>query len=140
MPEPNGRTKLEDQPTAELVKQLSEQATQLLRAEVELAKAELTQKGRQAGIGAGMFGGAGVFGLYGVGALVAAAVAGLATAVDTWLAALIVAVVLLAVAGVAALLGKNRVQAASPPVPEQAMESTREDLQVTGARVRRARS
>lgn len=140
MPDANGRPQLEDQPTADLVKQLSDQATQLVRAEVELAKAELAQKGKQAGIGAGMFGGAGVFGLYGVGALVAAAVAGLATAVDTWLAALIVAVVLLAVAGVAALLGKSRVQAASPPVPEQAIETTKEDLEVTKARVKEARS
>ncbi len=140
MPDANGRPQLEDQPTADLVKQLSDQATQLVRAEVELAKAELAQKGKQAGIGAGMFGGAGVFGLYGVGALVAAAVAGLATAVDTWLAALIVAVVLLAVAGVAARLGKSRVQAASPPVPEQAIETTKEDLEVTKARVKEARS
>jgi membrane protein len=111
-----------------------------VRAEVELAKAELAQKGKQAGIGAGMFGGAGVFALFGLGALVAAAIAALATAVDTWLAALIVAVVLFAIAGVAALLGKGRVQAASPPVPQAAIETTKEDLAVTKARVKEARS
>src|SRR4051794_31805527 len=101
-----------EESVAELVRRLSEQSTRLMRAEIELAKAELAAKGKQAGIGAGMFGGAGVFALYGVGALVAAAIAGLATAVDTWLAALIVAIVLLTVAGIAALLGKNRVEAA----------------------------
>ena len=122
------------------MRQLSDQSTRLMRAEIELAKAELTQKGKQAGIGAGMFGGAGVFALYGIGALVAAAIAGLATAMDTWLAALIVAVVLFAVAGVAALLGKNRVQAASPLTPEAAIETTKTDVEVAKARVKEARS
>jgi membrane protein implicated in regulation of membrane protease activity len=111
-----------------------------VRAEVELAKAELAQKGKQAGIGAGMFGGAGVFALYGTGALVAAVIALLATAMDTWIAALIVSVVLFAVAGVAALLGKNRVQAATPPAPERAIESTQKDLETVKARVKEARS
>ena len=140
MPETNGRTELQDKPMGELVKQLSDQTTALVRAEVELAKAELAQKGKQAGIGAGMFGGAGLMALFGVGALVAAAIAGLATAMDTWLAALIVAVVLFAIAGVAALLGKKRVQAAGPPVPEAAIETTRVDLETTKARVKEARS
>ncbi len=129
-----------DHSVSELVKQLSDQTTHLLRAEVELAKAELAQKGKQAGIGAGMFGGAGVFALYGTGALVAAAIAGLATAVDTWLAALIVAVVLFAVAGVAALLGKNRVQSATPLAPEAAIETTKADVETAKARVKEARS
>ena len=82
---------------AELVKQLSEQTSRLVRQEVELAKAELTVKGKQAGIGAGLFGGAGVFGLYALGALTAAAIAALATAMATWLAALIVTVIWAAV-------------------------------------------
>jgi membrane protein len=129
-----------DQSVAELVRQLSDQSTRLVRAEVELAKAELTQKGKQAGIGAGMFGGTAVFALYGVGALTAAAIAGLATAVDTWLAALIVAVVLFAIAGVAALMGKSRVQRATPPLPEQAIETTRADVETTKARVKEARA
>src|SRR3982751_6539784 len=117
MPETNGRTDLQDKPMGELVKQLSDQTTHLVRAEVELAKAELAQKGKQAGIGAGMFGGAGVFGVYGFGALTASIIAVLATAIDTWIAALIVSVVYFAIAGIAGLLGKNRVQKATPPVP-----------------------
>src|SRR3954464_11701662 len=99
----NGDTDLNGRPTSELVKQLSDQTTSLVRAEVELAKAELAQKGKQAGIGAGMFGGAGIFGFYGFGALTAAFIAVIATALDTWLAALIVAVVYFAIAGIAAL-------------------------------------
>src|SRR5947208_10560485 len=79
---------------AELVKQLSEQTSRLARQEVELAKAELTAKGKRAGIGAGMFGGAGVFGFYAVGALTATAILALATAVAAWLGALIVTAVL----------------------------------------------
>jgi hypothetical protein len=113
---------------AELVKQLSEQTSRLARQEVELAKAELAVKGKRAGIGAGMFGGAGLFGLYALGALTAAAILALATAVAGWLAALIVAVVYGAIAGVLALQGKNKVQAATPPVPEEATESVKEDV------------
>src|SRR5689334_20786838 len=88
---------------AELVKQLSDQTSRLARQEVELAKAELSVKGKRAGIGAGMFGGAGVFGFYALGALTATAILALATAVTAWLAALIVAVVLGGIAGVLAL-------------------------------------
>src|SRR5436853_3562019 len=87
---------------AELVKQLSEQTSRLARQEVELAKAELAIKGKRAGLGLGMFGGAGAFGFYALGALVAAAILGLSTAVKAWLAALIIGVVLLGIAGIAA--------------------------------------
>jgi MFS family permease len=114
---------------AELIKQLSEQSSRLARQEVELAKAELAYKGKRAGIGAGMFGGAGVFGFYGLGALIAAAILVLATAMTAWLAALIIAVVLAAIAGVLALQGKAKVQEATPPVPEEATESVKEDVQ-----------
>ena len=100
-----------------------------LRFALEYAKAELTLKGKRAGIGAGMFGGAGVFGFYMLGALTAAAILGLATAVAAWLAALIVTVVLGAIAGLLALQGKTKVQQATPPVPEQATESVKEDVQ-----------
>ncbi|HTX29972.1 MAG TPA: phage holin family protein [Solirubrobacteraceae bacterium] len=124
---------------AELVKQLSEQTSRLARQEVELAKAELTEKGKRAGIGAGMFGGAGVFGFYAFGALVAAAILGLATAVAAWLAALIVTVVLGAIAGLLALQGKTKVQQATPPVPEQATESVKEDVEWTKARAQAGR-
>ncbi len=136
----NGHHQLQDKPTAELVKDISDQATRLVRAEIELAKAELAVKGKQAGIGAGMFGGAGLFAVFGFGALTAAAIAALATAVDTWLAALIVAGVYFAVAGVAALLGKGRVQQATPPLPERAIDSTKQDIETTKARVKEARS
>ena len=125
--------------TAELVKQLSEQTSQLVRSEVELAKAELALKGKRAGIGAGMFGGAGAFAFYAIGALVATAVLALATAVAAWLAALIVTVALATVAGVLALQGKTKVQEAMPPVPEQASESVKEDVQWTKARAQGAR-
>jgi hypothetical protein len=120
-----------DESIAALIKQLSDQSATLARQEVELAKTELQQKGKQVGLGAGMFGGAGVFGLYALGALTACAILALATAVDAWLAALIVTVVWAAIAGVLALTGKNRVQQGSPPVPEQTIESVKEDVQWT---------
>ena len=124
---------------AELVKQLSEQTSRLAHQEVELAKAELAVKGKRAGQGAGMFGGAGLFGLYALGALTAAAILALATAVAGWLAALIVAVVYGAIAGVLALTGKNKVSAATPPVPEQATESVKEDVQWAKTRAQQGR-
>src|SRR5690349_1666206 len=124
---------------AELVKQLSEQSSRLARQEVELAKAELAVKGKRAGIGAGMFGGAGMLGFYAVGALVATAILALATAITAWLAALIIAVVLAAIAGVLALQGKTKVQQATPPVPEEATESVKEDVQWAKTRAQQAR-
>jgi lipopolysaccharide export LptBFGC system permease protein LptF len=124
---------------AELVKQLSEQTSRLARQEVQLAKAELAVKGKRAGIGAGMFGGAGVFGLYAVGALTATAILALATAVAPWLAALIVTVVLGVIAGALALQGKTKVQQATPPVPEQATESVKEDVQWAKTRAQAGR-
>ena len=124
---------------AELVKQLSEQTSRLARQEVELAKSELAVKGKRAGVGAGMFGGAGAFGFYALGALVAAAILALATAVAAWLAALIVAAVLGVIAGVLALQGRNKVQQAIPPMPEQATESVKEDVQWAKSRAQAAR-
>jgi membrane protein len=124
---------------AELVKQLSEQTSRLARQEVELAKAELQVKGKRAGIGAGMFGGASVFGFYALGALTAAAILGLAMAVAAWLAALIVTAVLGGLASTLALQGKTKVQQATPPVPEQATESVKEDVQWAKSRAQAAR-
>ena len=138
MTSPNN-TQLRERPTGELVKDLSTQVSTLVRQELELAKVELTAKGKQAGIGAGMFGGAGLFALYGVGAVVACAILALATAVAAWLAALIVAVVLFAVAAVLALLGKARAQRAVPPVPEQTVETIKEDVRYTKEHVAEAR-
>jgi hypothetical protein len=126
-------------PTAELLKQLSDQTSRLIRQEMALARAELSVKGKQAGVGAGLFGGAGVFALYALGALTAAAIAALALALDTWLAALIVALIWAAVAGVMALVGKNRVQEALPPVPEDTVESVKEDMQWTKAKAQEGR-
>lgn len=117
-----------DQQIGDLVKQLSEQTSTLVRKELQLAQIEMTEKGKRAGIGAGLFGGAGAVALYGLGALIAAAILLLATAVDAWLAALIVAVVLLAAAGVAGLMGKKQVEQAVPPQPEQAIQSTKRDV------------
>ncbi len=117
-----------EEPIGELMKQLSEQTSRLARQEVELAKTEMAAKARHAGLGAGMFGGSAVIGFYAVGAVVAAAVLALATAVAPWLSALIVAAVLGALAGVLALQGRTKVQQATPPVPEQATESTKEDV------------
>jgi Putative Actinobacterial Holin-X, holin superfamily III len=140
MPDPSAPPREHhDASAAELVKQLSEQTSRLVHHELELAKAELSVKGKRAGIGAGMFGGAGVFGLYALGALTAAAIAALATAVATWLAALIVAVVWGAIAGVMALTGKQKVQQATPPVPEHTVESVKEDVQWTKARAQQGR-
>src|SRR5436305_8954330 len=126
--------------TAELVKQLSEQTSRLARQEVELAKAELALKAKRAGLGIGMFGGAGAVGFYALGALVAAAILGLATGVAGWLAALIVAAVLGALAGLLALQGKTKVGEATPPVPEEATESVKEDVQWATSRAPAARS
>jgi len=128
-----------DASVAELARQLSERTTQLARQEVALAKAELAEKGKRAGIGAGMLGGAGVVGLYAVGALIAAAILALATAVDDWLAGLIVGLVLAAVAGVLALLGKGKVQEATPPLPEEAISGSKADVETAKARAQEGR-
>jgi MFS family permease len=125
--------------TADLLKDLSEQTTRLVRQELELAKAELSVKGKRAGAGAGMFGGAGVLGLYAGGVLIGAAVAALSLAMATWLAALIVGVVLAAAAAIVALTGKKKVEQAMPPVPERSVESVKEDVQWTKTRAQEAR-
>lgn len=114
--------------TGELVSQLSEQTTRLVRDEVALAKVELTEKAKHVGVGAGLFSGAGVVALYGVGALVATAILGLAEALPAWLAALIVTVVLFAIAGVVALLGKRHVDAGTPVTPERTIDNVKQDL------------
>jgi MFS family permease len=130
---------LDDRSTSDLLKQLSDQTTTLVRQEVELAKAEMTVKGKQLGIGAGAFGGAALVGLFAFGALTACFIIALGTAVDPWLAALIVAIVYGAVAGVLALVGKKKAQAGAPPVPERAIESTKEDVEWAKTRAKTAR-
>jgi MFS family permease len=130
---------LHERPVGDLVKDATEQAQTLVRQEVELAKAELAEKGKQAGIGAGMFGGAGFFGLFAFGALTAAFIAAVDLAVPFWAAALVVAAAYGAIAGILALIGKNKVQAATPPVPEEAVETVKEDLAWTKQRAQAGR-
>jgi hypothetical protein len=140
MAERNGQSGAVEPSAAELVKQLTEQTSALARKEVELAKVELAAKGKRAGLGAGMFGGSGLLGLYALGALIAAAILGLATAIDAWLAALIVGAVLAGAAGLLALRGRTEIQRATPPVPEQATESVKEDVQWTKKRAQAGRN
>ena len=128
-------TDASDLSTAQLVSRMTEQTSELVRTEVQLAKAEIQATVKDVGKGAGLFGGAGVTALYGVGALIATAILGLATVVDAWLAALIVTVVLFAVAGVLALAGKKKVSQAAPPV-----EATKRNVAQDIAAEKEARS
>jgi hypothetical protein len=120
---------LRERSLPELLRQLSQETTQLLKQEIELAKAEVGEKGRQAGKGAGLLGTAGVIGLGAVGALTACFILALNAVMPAWLAALIVAVVYGAVAAILALQGRNRIKQATPPVPEQTVETLKEDVQ-----------
>ena len=120
---------LREQPLGELFKKLSDDLSTLVRQELKLAQAEMTEKGKKAGLGVGMFGAAGIIGLLALTTLTACFVALLATAMDVWIAALIVTVVYGAVAGVLAITGKQRVSEATPPVPEQTVETVKEDVQ-----------
>lgn len=129
MSEPAARTAPSELSTGQLVSQLSEQTSRLVRDELRLAQLEMTAKGKRAGLGAGLFGGAGLVALYGVGCLVAAAVLGLANVIPAWLAAVIVGVVLLLVAGAAALAGRGELKQATPPVPEEAVDGLKQDVQ-----------
>lgn len=117
-----------DASVSELVRQVTEQTSQLIREELRSAQLEMRDKGRHAGLGLGMFGGGGLVALYGLGALFAGVVLLLAEAMPAWAAALIVAVVLLAVAGVLALLGKKQVDQVTSPVPQTTVESVKEDI------------
>jgi len=117
-----------DQSTSELVQHASEQLTRLVRDEIALAKAELTEKGKHAGVGVGLFGGGGVLALYGVGAMIATLIIVFDLFLPLWLAALIVTVFLFLVAGILALLGKNQVTKAVPPQPTEAVTSVKADV------------
>ena len=123
----------------ELVRHLSEQTSDLARREVELAKAEMSVKVKRLGVGAGAFGGAGLLGLSAFAVLTAALVLLIATATEGWVAALIVAVAYAAVAGGLALAGKRSVDQATPPIPEQTIESTKADIDETKRRAEVAR-
>lgn len=130
---------LRDESTGELLKQLSQQTVTLVRQEIDLAKAEATEKGKKAGLGAGILGGAGIVGLLALGAFTAFLIALIATAVNhVWLAALIVTVVYAAVAGALALSGKKEIQQATPPVPEQTVQTVKEDVEWAKTQARSA--
>ena len=116
---------------------MAEQVSVLVRDELKLAQLEMTRKGKQAGLGAGMFGASGLVAFYGVGCLLACAIIAISGAVAAWLAALIVGAVLLATAGIAALLGKQRLRRATPPAPEEAVASTRADVEEIKERAHR---
>jgi len=121
----------------ELVKMMSEQVTVLIRDEMKLAQLEMASKGKQAALGAGMFGASGVVAVYGVGCLLACAIIAISGVVAAWLAALIVGAALLAAAGGAALLGKRRMQKAVPPLPEQAVADVKADIEEIKERAHR---
>lgn len=127
----------QERSTAELVKELSEQISVLVRDELKLAQLEMIRKGKRAGIGIGMLGGGGLVALYGLGCLIACMIIAISGVLAAWLAALIVGAALLAVAGVVALMGKRRLQQATPPVPEETVSSVKTDVEEVRERVRR---
>jgi membrane protein len=127
----------EERPAGELVKDLSEQISRLVRDELRLAQVEMTRKGKQAGLGVGMFAGGGIFAWFGLGCLIACAVIAIAGVVAAWLAALIVGVALLLVAAIAALVGRGRLKQATPPVPGETIGSVKADVEELKERAHR---
>jgi MFS family permease len=125
---PDGQDQRE-RPIGDLVKQLADQTSTLVHQEMELAKAELAAKGKQAGKGAGLLGSAALVGLLAAGALTAFLIMLLDGVLANWLAALVVAVAFGAIAGILALQGRKKMQAAAPPVPEQTVETVKEDVE-----------
>jgi hypothetical protein len=138
-----GASRVDQQPapenasTGQLIGQLTEQISRLVRDEARLAQAEVTQKAKRLGVGAGLFGGAGLFAFLGLAVLVATAVLALDVVLPAWLAALIVAVALFAIAGVLALVGKKDVEKGSPPVPTEAIAGVKADIATVKEGVRR---
>ena len=131
------RLTAEERSTGELVKQVAEHVSVLVRDDLKLAQLEMTRKGKQAGFGAGLLGGGGIVALYGVGCLIACVIIAVSGAVAAWLAALLVGAALLAVAGIAALLGKGRLQKATPPVPQETVASIKTDVEEIKERAQR---
>jgi uncharacterized membrane protein YqjE len=120
---------MRDQPVSDIVKQVSEEAKTLVGQEIKLAKAEMTEKAKEIGIGAGMFGGAGYTLHLAALGLMLTLIFALSTAMPAWLAALIVTVVFVAIAGVLAITAKKRIQKAGPPVPEETIESVKQTIE-----------
>jgi hypothetical protein len=135
----NNSNGLREQPMGELFKQLSDDLSTLVRQELRLAQAEMTAKGRRAGVGLGMFGGAGLVAVLALGALTTCLIAALATGMDVWAAALIVTVVYGVIAAALAVNGKSRVGEATPPLPEQTVETVKEDVQWAKSQAKSAR-
>jgi Putative Actinobacterial Holin-X, holin superfamily III len=134
-PPATGATRAETPPpepkdvsTGQLIGDLTDQVSRLVRDEVRLAQAEVTQKAKRFGVGAGLFGGAGLVAILGLNALITAGILGLADVLPGWLAAVLVAVVLFAVAGVLALIGRKDVQSAAPPLPTDTIASVQADI------------
>jgi uncharacterized membrane protein YqjE len=129
-----------DASVGELISQMAAQTSTLVRQELELAKVELSEKGKEAGVGIGLLGAGGIVALFAVGALVAAAIIALATAVAPWLSALIVAAVIGVVAGVLALMGRGHVRRAAPPTPAETVDTVREDVRFVRERAKEGRA
>lgn len=128
---------MSDAGTGDLVRQAADQISRLVRDELALARAEMVEKGKRVGTGAGLLGGGGVVALYGVAALLAAIVLGLAEAMPAWLSALIVAAALFAAAGVLAVIGRRQVAQGVPPVPREAARSVQADIEEVRGRAQR---
>lgn len=126
-----------DRPPRELASELPELVSRLVRDELKLAQTEMKRKGKQFGTGAGMLGGSGLMALYGIACLLACAIAAISLKLPVWLAALIIGAAVLAVAGIAALLGRTRMKKSAPPLPEQAMSSVRADINEVKAKAHR---
>jgi MFS family permease len=131
---------LRERPVGDLLRQLADETTTLVRQELELAKAEMTEKGKRAGLGVGMWGAAGVVGLLALGAFTAGIILALDGAVPNWLAALIVAAVYGAIAAFLYFRGKERVDSAGSPMPEQAIDNMKEDVEWAKTRARSGRT
>jgi hypothetical protein len=131
---------LRDRPIGELMKQLAQETSTLVRQEIDLAKAELGEKGRKAGIGAGVLGAAGIVGLLAAGALTVFLILVLDTFLPAWLAALIVGVVYAAIAGVLYLQGRKKLEEAGRPIPEQTVETVKEDVEWAKSQVKSGES
>ena len=127
-----------EQSTGELVKQVTEQVSLLVRDELKLAQLEMTRKGKEAGKGAGMLGGAGLVALYGVACLIACAIIALSHVLQPWLAALIIGAALLALAAVVSAVGRSHLRKATPPTPTEAVESVKTDVEEVRERARRS--
>ena len=128
----------QERSTGELVKLVAEQVSVLVRDELKLAQLEMTSKAKQAGKGTGMMGGGGLIALYGVACLIACVIIAISHTLQAWLAALIVGAALLAVAAVIAAAGRRHMRKATPPMPTEAVESVKTDVDEIRERARRS--